>query len=180
MFWWRGGPALRSPALAVLTAVILAVVLAIVLYYAHFLETYRTELSRIGSETAAAAPDAGGRGIGSRLAAVPIYLRNYYGTAAVTLALWGAAALWHRGARDRTTLACAGWTLACLLFLVIGILTPVDMRYYLAAIPVVAIAGALAAAFGWTSKGPRRVIAVLLLAWAAVGGVTAWFGERLT
>lgn len=180
VFWWRGGPALRSPAIAVLTAAILAVALAIVLYYAHFLETYRTELSRIGSETAAAAPDAGGRGIGSRLATVPIYLRNYYGTAAVALALWGAAALWHRGARDRTTLACAGWTLACLLFLVIGILTPVDMRYYLAAIPVVAIAGALAAAFAWTSKGPRRVIAALLLVWAAVGGVNAWFGGRLT
>jgi hypothetical protein len=155
-------------------------VLAVVLYYAHFLETYRTELSRIGSETATAAPDAGGRGIGSRLAAVPGYVRSYYGIPAMALALWGAASLWHRGARDRTTLTCAGWALACMLFLVLGIVTPVDMRYYLAAIPVVAIAGALAAAFAWASRGRRRIIAAVLLAWAAVVGVNAWLGERLT
>jgi len=176
VFWWRGGPALRSPALAVLIAGSLAILLAIALYYAHFLETYRTELSRIGGETAAAAPDAGGRGIGSRLAAVPMYLRIYYGIPALALALWGAASLWHRAARDRTTLACTGWSLACLLFLIVGILTPVDMRYYLAAIPVVAAAGALAAAFAWTSPGPRRIIALILLGWAAVVGVTAWLG----
>jgi hypothetical protein len=176
VFWWRGGPALRSPALAVLIAATLAIVFAVVLYYAHFLETYRTELSRISSETAAAAPDAGGRSIGNRLTAVPRYLQHYYGIPALALAIWGAVSLWHRGARDRSTLACAGWTLACLLFLVVGILTPVDMRYYLAAIPVIAVAGALAAAFAWTSPGPRRIIAVALLAWAAVVGVSAWLG----
>ena len=74
LFWWRGGPALRSPAAAVLLAAIAAVVIAVGVYYAHFLDTYRTELARIGGETAAAAPDAGGRGIGDRLASVPRYL----------------------------------------------------------------------------------------------------------
>jgi hypothetical protein len=176
LFWWRGGPALRSPALAVFVATVLAVLLAVVMYYAHFLETYRTELARIGSETAAAAPDAGGRSVGSRLAAVPMYLRHYYGIPALALAIWGAASLWHRGARDRSTLTCAGWALACLLFLVVGILTPVDMRYYLAAVPVVAVAGALAAAFAWASPGSRRIVAVILLAWAAFVGVNTWLG----
>ncbi len=75
LFWWRGGPALRSPAAAVLLAAVAAVVLAVVVYYAHFIDTYRTELARIGGETAAAAPDAGGRGIGDRLASVPRYLQ---------------------------------------------------------------------------------------------------------
>ena len=56
-------------------AAIAAVVIAVVVYYAHFLDTYRTELARIGGETAAAAPDAGGRGIGDRLASVPRYLQ---------------------------------------------------------------------------------------------------------
>ena len=36
---------------------------------------------------------------------------------------------------DGLDLATAGWMAACLLFLAIGILTPVDMRYYLAALP---------------------------------------------
>ncbi len=132
LFWWRGGPALRSPAVAVLLAAVAAVVIAVVVYYAHFLETYRTELTRIGGETAAAAPDAGGRGIGDRLASVPRYLNLYFGVPALALATWGVAILWSRGARDRTTLATTGWFLTCGLFLVLGILTPVDMRYYLA------------------------------------------------
>ena len=61
------GRRLRSPAVAVLLASVAAVVVAVVVYYAHFIDTYRTELARIGGETAAAAPDAGGRGIGDRL-----------------------------------------------------------------------------------------------------------------
>ena len=45
-----------------------------------------------------------------------------------------------RGARAiGTTLATTGWLLTCGLFLVLGILTPVDMRYYLAAVPALAI-----------------------------------------
>ena len=76
LFWWRGGPALRSPALAVTLALVAAVLLAVGLYYAHFMDTYRTELARIGKETAAAAPDAGGRGIAARLESVPRYLET--------------------------------------------------------------------------------------------------------
>src|SRR6185503_21053334 len=79
LLWWRGGPAMRSPAAAVLAAAIIAAILAVVVYYAHFLETYQTEFARISSETATAAPDAGGRGIASRLESVPRYLRIYFG-----------------------------------------------------------------------------------------------------
>ena len=38
-------------------------------------------------------------------------------------------------ATDRLTLALTGWILSCAVFLVIGVLTPVDMRHYLAAVP---------------------------------------------
>jgi hypothetical protein len=175
MFWWRGGPALRSPAIAVLLAASVAVLLAVATYYAHFLDTYRTELSRIGTETAAAAPDAGGRSIGGRLALVPGYLRGYYGIPSLALAFWGAGLLWSRGARDRVTLAGAGWALACLIFLALGIVTPVDMRHYLAAVPVVALGGAVGAAIVWTSPGSRRIVALVLLGWAVVAGIDAWW-----
>src|SRR4029079_510463 len=36
LFWWRGGPALRSPALAVGAGVIVAAIAAVLLYYGHF------------------------------------------------------------------------------------------------------------------------------------------------
>jgi hypothetical protein len=176
LFWWRGGPALRSPAIAVLVAFAIALILAVVIYYAHFIDTYRTELGRIGSETATAAPDAGGRGIGERLAAVPRYLYLYFGVPALVLAAWGALLLWQRGTRDRVTLSVAGWGMSCLLFLAIGILTPVDMRYYLAAIPVVAFAAAMGASIAWAAGGAQRIAAAVLLAWTVLVGVRSWWG----
>jgi hypothetical protein len=127
-------------------------------------DTYRTEFARIGSETATAAPDAGGRGISDRLAAVPRYLNLYFGFPALVLAGWGAAELWRSRARDRATLAATGWLLSCGAFLVLGILTPVDMRYYLAAIPALAVFGATAAAAGWNHGPTQRAIVVVLLA----------------
>jgi hypothetical protein len=172
-FWWRGGPALRSPALAVLAATVVAALVAIGLYYAHFFETYRTELTRISAETATAAPDAGGRGIGERAASVPRYLRIYFGIPVMLLALLGGWRLWQRGARDRGTLTVAGWAMTCLLFLVLGILTPVDMRHYFAAVPVVAVAAAIGV--GIERQEGRTITAAALLALAAAGGINAWW-----
>ena len=48
-----------------------------------------------------------------------------------------------RNRRDQLTLATIGWGCACLAFLVLGILTPVDMRYYLTAIPALAVAAGI-------------------------------------
>jgi hypothetical protein len=175
VFWMRGGPVLRSPAIAVIVATLVAIAAAIAIYYGHFIDTYRTELARIGSETAAAAPDAGGRTIGERLAAVPRYLNIYFGVPVLLLAAWGAVELWRRGARDRVTLTAAGWTLACLLFFAIGILTPVDMRYYLAVIPAMAIAVAVGGAIGWATGGRQRVAAAIALGWMVVVAVRAWW-----
>ena len=77
-FLWKGGPALRSPAAAVAVAALAALIASVGLYYGHFGETYRTELARIGSETASSAPDAGGRTPMDRLADVPRYLQLYF------------------------------------------------------------------------------------------------------
>jgi hypothetical protein len=175
LFVWRGGPALRSPARAIAAATAAAVLLAVVLYYAHFMETYRSELSRIGGEVASAAPDAGGRTIGARLEAVLPYLRAYFGIPTLLLAGWGALQLRRQGARDRLTLSIAGWGAACALFLAIGILTPVDMRYYLAAIPAVAILAAVGAAASWKAHGRERQAAAALLLWALWIAFRTWW-----
>ena len=171
----RGGRALRSPALAVAAASAIALALSIVLYYGHFTETYRTELNRIGSETATAAPDAGGRTIAQRAEAVPRYLREYLGIPAIVLAGAGLLSGWRRGARDRLTLTLAGWGVACLAFLILGVATPVDMRYYLAALPLIAAYASAAASEGWTAGGSRRLVTVVLLMWCLWLGVDHWW-----
>jgi hypothetical protein len=106
---------------------------------------------------------------------VPYYVNEYFGPPAVILAIAGAADLWRRGARDRLTLAVAAWALTCSLFLVIGVVTPVDMRYYLAALPIVAITASAAASQGWAAGGGARMATLMLLAWTVWLGVRTWW-----
>ncbi len=175
LFAWPGGSALRSPAAAVITAAIVALLVSIAVYYGHFGEVYRTELARIGTETATAAPDAGGRGIIARAASVPGYLHAYLGAPALLLAAAGAWHLLRRQARDRLTLAVAGWALSCAVFLMVGVLTPVDMRYYLASIPAVALVAAVGASTLWSGGRAPRVVSVVLLAWMTGVGIVTWW-----
>ena len=170
-FVWKGGPALRSPAIAVALAACVALVIAVVVYYRHFGDVYRAEWMRISAETATNAPDAGGRTAMDRFTDVPRQLGLMYGLPVIALAVAGVYALVARPARDRLALALLGWSLSCLLFFVIGIATPVDMRYYLAAIPAVAIAAAAGASWMWQKNGPGRVTATALLMWAAAVGI---------
>lgn len=175
LFWWRGGPALRSPAVAVFAATVLAALIAVVLYYAHFLETYRTELARIAAETASGTPAPGGRTVLDRAVAVPRYLYLFYGLPVLALSAAGATTLWRQAARDRLSLTMLGLIATCLAFLAIGVITPVDMRHYLAAIPAVALAAGIGAARGWSSAGPRRLVVFGLLAWAVTIGIHTWW-----
>jgi hypothetical protein len=184
LLWWRGGPALRSTAAAIAIATAAAAAVAIAAYYAHFMDTYRTEFARIGHETATAAAAAGGRTIGDRLRLVPYSLGTYLSVPILLFACIGAAQLALRRGRDRLTLALSGWMVSCLTFLVIGILTPVDMRHYLAAAPALAIVAGCGAALGWSEAGPtyrtplRIAVAIFLAAavstafhnwWSALG-----------
>ena len=175
LFAARGGPALRSAALGGALATVVAVVLAIALYYAHFSDTYRSEIARLGAETATAAPDAGGRGTWQRAASVPRYVYLYFGVPVLLLGVAGAGDRWRRAARDRLTLAVAGWGVACGLFLVVGVLTPLDMRYYLAVIPALALLGGAGAAEWWRAGAARRATVALLLGWAVWIGVDTWW-----
>ena len=176
----RGGPPMRSPAAAIAIATFAAAVLAVVVYYAHFLDTYRTEFARIGHETATAASDAGGRTVADRLRLIPYSVRIYIGVPVLLVALVGAAHLTTRHGRERLTLVVEGWMLSCLVFLVIGILTPVDMRYYLASVPALAIAAGFGAAWAWSGgpgshEVPWRVAAAVFLAAAISTGVHSWW-----
>lgn len=169
----RGGPAMRSPAAAVAVATAIASAIAIALYYAHFMDTYRSEIGRLSHETASAAADAGGRSIGDRVRIVPYYLHNYFGIPMLALTAIGIREM--RRLRDRLTLALSGWALSCALFMVVGIVTPMDMRYYLAAVPAVSIAGAYGASRAWHRGGGWRAVALALLAGATATGIRFWW-----
>jgi hypothetical protein len=175
VFWWRGGPALRRPALSLALALAASLFLAIAIYYAQFTETYRTEFARIGTEAKTAAPDAGGRSVLQRALAVPRYAYLYFTVPIILLAIAGAIDRWRRGSRDRLSLAVAGWGLACTLFLLLGVLTPVDMRYYLAATPAVALLAAAGASYGWQAAPHWRVLTAVLLSWAIWIAVDVWW-----
>lgn len=175
LYWRNGGQALRPSTRALTLSVVIAIVLAVVSYYAYYLETYRTQLSRIATETATGAPDAAGRGILARLLGVPRDLYVHVGIPTLILTAWGARSLWRGWRSDRLTLSILGWTLACAVFLVIGIATPVQMRYYLASIPVFAVVAGLGASAGWSVGGSQRAVAAALLAWGLVEGVRGWW-----
>ena len=108
-----------------------------------------------------------------RLASVPRYVRLYFGIPIILLAVAGGWRLYVRGARDRATLATLGWTAACMIFLVIGIVTPVDMRHYLAAIPAFAVAGGAGASWLWTAGTDLDRSPSGCSRWAAVTGMAA-------
>ena len=149
------------------------------LYYAHFLDTYRTELARIGARNRNGG--AGRRRPRDRATGWRRCRATCSSTSASRRCARGLGRRRARGSAARAialTLTTAGWVLTCrALFLVLGILTPVDMRYYLAAIPVVAIA---AGAGRQRRHGPRAgthasLAAALLAAWRCVGVVRAWW-----
>jgi hypothetical protein len=180
LFLLRGGGDLTRAGTAIAVATLAAAAIAVAVYYAHFMPTYRAEFARIGHETVTAAPDAGGRTIGDRLRLVPYSLGIYVGAPVLLFALLGAGAMARRARGDRLTLTVGGWTLACLFFLALGLLTPVDMRYYLAALPALAIAAGLGAAWAWSEAWPMhrrlwRLTAALFLAATISTGFHAWW-----
>jgi hypothetical protein len=180
LFLLRGAPDVKRAGAAIAIATVAAAAIAVAVYYAHFMPTYRAEFARIGHETATAARDAGGRTIGDRLRVVPYSLGIYIGAPVLLFAFLGAVELARRRTGERLTLAVAGWTLACLAFVVLGVATPVDMRPYLAALPAIAIAAGYGAAWAWSEgwplhRGLWRLTAAVFLAAMISTGFHAWW-----
>ncbi|HYT65026.1 MAG TPA: hypothetical protein VEL51_01315 [Vicinamibacterales bacterium] len=180
LFAIRGGADGRRAAAVIFVATVAAAVVSVGIYYAHFIETYRSEFARIGHETATAASDAGGRTVGDRLRLVPYSLGIYIGAPVLLFAFLGTTEMMRRASPDRLAIVLGGWTASCVLFLVVGVLTPVDMRYYLAAVPVLAIAAAYGAAWAWNEAWPLnrtmwRAAAAVFLAAAISTGFHNWW-----
>lgn len=192
LYRWRGGAVLRPAASAVGLSLLLATLVAVIGYYGHFGQVYREQASRLmesasvsqaataaGSGAPAAPPPASAaqphaRTAADRAARVRWDLSVGFGWPIMLLAIAGAWRLWTGRVRDRLALALGGWTLACAMFLLLGIATPVEMRHYLAFYPAAAILGAVAAAWCWRRNRVPRALAVALLVWAVALGLVEW------
>jgi hypothetical protein len=173
---WRGSGPSRASAAAIALVAVVAAALAVLVYYGHFPETYRDQFARISGELGrpAAESDPGGRSVAGRLALVPHNVRTYFGFPVTLLAATGAGWFWRRQQRDRLALTLAGWAAGCGAFLVLGVLTPVDMRHYLAFFPAMAILAGVGAAWLWRAGPAARAGSIALLAWVVARGVWQW------
>ncbi len=166
--------AARSAGQAVLVAALGAGAFAVGVYYAHFLGTYRLTVGRLASELAATAAAPRWGSLVDRTLAVPARIVQHYGWPAVLLAAFGVWRLRFLRPADRLRPVLAAWAASCLLFLAVGLLTPVDLRYYLAALPAVAMLSGLAWSAGWRTGWRWRPALIAASAWAVWIGLHTW------
>ena len=167
----RADEGLRSAANAVLVATTAAGLVAVALYYAHFLATYGLTFGRIGSELATTAAVSRWTDLSERLAAVPAQVVEYFAWPAVLLAALGLVRLRAVARGDRLRLILAAWGAASLVFLILGLLTPINLRYYLALLPVVPMLAGLAWSDTWRGHPRWRIALVVLAGWMIWAGV---------
>lgn len=160
-------PSTRRDGVWVLGTLAAALLVSIGLYYGHFGDVYRDAWTRITAETGQATSAAGGRTPSERLADVPRLLALSYSVWALGLAAIGAIAI-RRAAGARTAPLLATWGITTLVFLVLGVVSPVDFRHYYAAAPLVAIAVGLG-----VGEAERQSRAGLLIGGLALAA-TAW------
>jgi hypothetical protein len=174
LYWWLGGPDLQGAARGVGAATLVAAIAAFVLYYAWFPAVYLRELGRVASETATQTSAQPGASFGTRIASIPDLAGSYFGWPAVIAASLGAWRLSRGTEPPRLTLLLLGWAGTCVLFMAIGVLTPVEMRYHFAAFPAVAVAAAYGSSWAWRGRLPLRICATLALGAATWVGVRQW------
>jgi hypothetical protein len=143
-------------------ALVVALTIAVVVYYRHFMDVYREAFERVTAETGRASAAAGGRTPIERAWAFPRSLVLAFGVPTILLAAGGAWTIARRDRSSSTTAVWALWLAACVVFQVIGIVTPVDVRHFLAALPVVAAMAGAGVVEGWRAGGLWRPLAASL------------------
>jgi hypothetical protein len=206
-YHFLGGPALRAPARLVGLATALAVVLSVVLYWGHFPDVYRGQLARVRAvATGAAQPVTPAKAASPRVlpapapalgkSMIPLRLRaldavsqtaTNIGWPILILAIVGAWRLWAAGGRDPMALAVVAWTAVGAGFVVLSVLTAVDVRYqqdaweFIARVehttcPAAVILAAAGATWAWRKSIVTRLASSALLLAAIVIAVRAWIG----
>jgi hypothetical protein len=130
-----------------------SMVLSYAAYYVHFHDVYARTFSKLG----AAGPPTTSlvATLAEHSESKPItmarFLVSNYGWGGLALAVVGAGFAIRRAPRDGWTLTVAALMLAVTIFLVLGAVTPIEMRANLAAHPALAALAALGCASLWTT-----------------------------
>jgi hypothetical protein len=199
IYGWRGDRALRPVAISVLLVAILAAGFAVVTYYGHFGEVYKAAM-RVRAPSAAAdlqtpsRPATADRAAPDGPAAPSLWRRT---GAAANLMTWSvgwpilllaAAGLWSLradGARDRLVFLLGAWGVACLVFLMVGVVPSVDApfqryaaefvgRVSFATYPAAVILAGRGAVWAWRRNTGARFATAILLFLSVANGVHAW------
>jgi hypothetical protein len=178
LYAWYGGE-LHPAATGVLVAAASASAIAVALYYAWFPSVYVPELGRVASASVSTSSAPAGS-LGARLAKAAWLGEIYFGWPAVEVAAIGVWRLSHNTLSPRLTLLLLGWAGICLVFLVVGILTPIEMRYHFAAFPALAIAAAFACSWAWRGRVAARLAISALFVAGMWDGVAQWLWAMST
>ena len=170
-----GGQGLpRRAAVALVLALAIASGASIALYYAHFMPVYKRTAERVlaregeAQQRSMVAPPA----LKAERVATTVWTEFGVG---VLIAAAIAAVLLVRGrTHDPLTLALAGWAAVVLGFWVLGIVTAVEMRASLAALPLAAVAAAYALARGIDGSPLARVAVALAMVSIVLHAVSDW------
>jgi len=174
LYWWRDAAKLGSSARGVAVATTVAATAAFVLYYAWFPAVYARALGRGAAEVAARAAEPGST-LGTRIVLLVDLANRYFGWPAVVAASLGVWRLFADVAvPPRLKWLLVAWGGASLVFTVIGLVTPLELRYHFAAFPAVAILGALGWSWAWRRSLPFKLAAALVLAAAVWVGLRQW------
>lgn len=185
LFLWRGEGIGRRAAGEILIVLAVAGAISYGTYYGRFNELYLKQVHRIINVMRGATPGdwkqsesytprqlpeqtpyaPGGASIMKRIESLPTYVRTCLGWPVVLLSALGLWRLFAERRRDRLSLATIGWLLASMFFVLLGILTPLNMRPYLVAAPFLGVALALGAIWCWRTGSVGKAITIVLLAW---------------
>jgi hypothetical protein len=173
LYHWRGGEPLQSNAAGLAAATAMALAAAVVLYYAWFPSVYISELGRVASE-AEARVSGPATTLGTRVALEPVLAGQYFGWVAMVTALAGLVVLWKSRGPAQLTLAMAAWAGVCLLFVILGVLSPMEFRYHFAFFPLLALAAAYACGWAWRERMAFRAAALVMMSLGVWAGIRQW------
>lgn len=185
LFVWCGEDIGRRAAGEIIIVLALAGAISYGAYYGRFNDLYVKQIHRIVGVMRGDTPGdwkqgesyaprqlpeqtpyaPGGASVMRRIESLPTYVRTCLGWPVVLLSAIGLWRLFAERRRDRLSLATIGWLLTSFFFVLLGILTPLNMRPYLVAAPFLGVSMAVGAAWCWRTGAVGKAATIVLLGW---------------
>jgi hypothetical protein len=134
-----GAGVARHTGIVIALALVVAVTASVAVYYAHFMPVYRKTVERILTREGEAPTRSMVAPASVKVQRVTMTVWTEFGAAVLLAAVVAGAQLFRARARDPLTLALAAWAAVVLGFWLLGVVTAIEMRASLAALPLAAI-----------------------------------------